>query len=46
MKKNLETSDTLSASCLSNWPSKPAYYIVDCRIKDSTAYSRTVKPPR
>ena len=31
-KKILGTSDAWSVSCLSHWPSKPAYYIVDCRI--------------
>ena len=31
-KKILGTSDAWSTSCLSHRPSKPAYYIVDCRI--------------
>ena len=34
-KKMLETSDAWSTSGLSHWPSKPAYYIVDCRILDT-----------
>ena len=31
-RKILGTSDAWSTSRLSHWPSKPAYYIVDCRI--------------
>ena len=31
-KKILGTSDPWSMSCLSHCPSKPVYYIVDCRI--------------
>ena len=32
MKKILGTSDAWLMSCLSHRPSKPVYYIVDCRI--------------
>ena len=36
-KKILGMSDAWSTSHLSQWPSKPAYYILDCRIFTYTA---------